>query len=50
VNGATVAARVLVVDSRPVLVDGSVRHCLRLRRIDEPSTRINRSRGRTNGV
>jgi hypothetical protein len=50
VNGATVAEHVLVVDSRPVLVDGSVRHRLRLRGIDEPATRNNGSGATTMGV
>jgi len=50
VNGATVTEHVVVDDSRPALVDGSVRHRLRLRRIDEPATRNNGSEATTMGV
>ena len=36
VDGATVAAKVCVVESRPALVGGSVRHRLRLKAITAP--------------
>jgi len=36
VNGALVSARVRVIDSRPAIIGGTVRHRLRLERIENP--------------